>query len=396
MSHLNTRCGWTPTPDAAPFPKYGFSVRLLAVNDRIYSKLIDTLQPPTSDLFGGPPLCDVDVGSLNASTRDSGVEAPLPQNYQSHLEVINPASCPSQFSPLVEGDDLLLAVTEGSSAYTQDLRLSPSFLPRSELSRPYFPPATPTPIPEMNVNTNTRYEPALLPYDRQGINISREIHPNESGGFSTSTVTNRSMRGNRIATTSLGTSSIYSTLSSQTPETAHFDNYPRNRPPNHSGSIDLFSNCGNGPAPSGFRSERQRRSHAVAVSPITSSQVPAPCRTPKNPNAPRRTPQNYWCETCGTGFTQRQVLLRHRKDVHDLRQLCPHCGDFKWSPGRKYTLRKHFKEEHPGVALPEFLQLHGSRSSRLRRGTSSSYPTSFTHVNRLHSYGAPPFPLPTY
>ena len=60
--------------------------------------------------------------------------------------------------------------------------------------------------------------------------------------------------------------------------------------------------------------------------------------------------REYSCEDCGVSFKQLQGLKRHHKDRHRSRNMCPHCGIFRWSAGRKYAFRAHLKREHPDVA----------------------------------------------
>jgi len=153
--------------------------------------------------------------------------------------------------------------------------------------------------------------------------ISKMIHLNETGVFSTSTLAYGSMRDNHAANKFLGTRSINSTSPGQTPVTAHSGIYPSSGPSNYCGSIDPFSDHGDRLAFSDFDSRSARQGRQTIVTPVASSRILAP---------PGRAAKRHWCEACDTGFPQRQGLLRHHKDVHGSRQLCPHCGDFDWSP----------------------------------------------------------------
>ena len=65
-----------------------------------------------------------------------------------------------------------------------------------------------------------------------------------------------------------------------------------------------------------------------------------------------RDHKKYWCEHCEIGFSQKQGFTRHNKDKHSQRNLCPYCRNFEWSPGRRYKLKVHLKENHPNMALP--------------------------------------------
>ena len=60
--------------------------------------------------------------------------------------------------------------------------------------------------------------------------------------------------------------------------------------------------------------------------------------------------REYSCEDCGVSFKQLQGLKRHHKDRHRSRNMCPHCGIFRWSAGRKYAFLNHLITEHPDVA----------------------------------------------
>jgi hypothetical protein len=300
-----------------------------------------------------PQLPHVDPDFAVPAKGVSDIETPSLNRNQRHPEGLGPASSHSQSRHPI--DDVDPFPNEGSSTYTPP---SPSLLRPNELHLPYFPQTPLTRSPEFDINTNTRCGIAPLQYDHTATpatpsrDISWMIHPNDFGDFSAATVAYGSMRDNR---TSLGTRSIYSTSSRQTPVITHSAIHTTNCPSNDCGSIDLYSSYGYVSAPRNFRSASQRRHHTAGVRPIASSQV----------SASRRIPKKYWCETCHVGFTQKQGLQRHSKDVHGSRQLCPHCRDFEWSLGRKYTLRKHFKEMHPGVALPEMLQRQDTGGSLL-------------------------------
>ncbi|KAH9032396.1 hypothetical protein EDB83DRAFT_1839722 [Lactarius deliciosus] len=64
-----------------------------------------------------------------------------------------------------------------------------------------------------------------------------------------------------------------------------------------------------------------------------------------------RNRTRFSCHVCNVGFVQKQGLNRHNRDKHQPRNICPHCGVFRWSPARHYLLTKHFETDHPGVPL---------------------------------------------
>ena len=222
--------------------------------------------------------------------------------------------------------------TEGSRTFTQS---SPTHLRADELHLPSLPQTPLIPTPELNLNTDIPCGLTPLQYDHPST-ATWDISSSEYGEFSASI---GSKRDNR---TPLGTRSIPSTSFGQTSVTTH------SRPSRNRGSIGSFAGASHGyrSTPPNFRSASRRRHHTVAVPPIASGKV----------STPRRIREKYRCEECDAGFTQKQGLRRHSKDVHGPRRLCPRCNDFEWSPGRKYTLKKHFEAVHPGAALPEFLQ----------------------------------------
>ena len=70
----------------------------------------------------------------------------------------------------------------------------------------------------------------------------------------------------------------------------------------------------------------------------------------------RKKKHSAWCQPCKLDFSQERGLIRHNKDVHSPRNLCPYCPDFKWSPGRRYILTAHIEKSHQDVApcVPKF------------------------------------------
>ncbi|KAH8995870.1 hypothetical protein EDB86DRAFT_1070424 [Lactarius hatsudake] len=81
--------------------------------------------------------------------------------------------------------------------------------------------------------------------------------------------------------------------------------------------------------------------------PIASSSIVSSIRVARA----GRNRSRFSCHACDVGFVQRQALNRHNRDKHQPRNICPHCGVFKWSPARRYLFTKHFERDHPGVPL---------------------------------------------
>ena len=290
------------------------------------------LQLPSNYPRNNPQLRHVDPVSDVVATGVSDIEPPPPNCDQGRFEGYWLTSTRSQSRhrhPADGGDPF---PGERSSTHAPP---PPSLLQTNEFHLPYFPQTPLSPGPELDVNDDTPSGLKPLQYDYSSRStptrgISWTIHPNEFGSFSASTVVDGSSNP----------------TSSQTPVITHSATYTANCPSYNYGSIDLLSAFDYVSASPNFRLASHRRHHKPAVPPVASSPV----------SARRRIPKKYWCEACDAGFTQRQGLQRHCKDVHGSRRLCPHCGDFEWSLGRKYTLRKHFEAVHPGVALPEILK----------------------------------------
>ncbi|KAH9170765.1 hypothetical protein EDB89DRAFT_1975688 [Lactarius sanguifluus] len=91
-----------------------------------------------------------------------------------------------------------------------------------------------------------------------------------------------------------------------------------------------------------FISASQAGRHPIASSSIASSIRVAQAG---------RNRSRFSCRACDVGFVQKQALNRHNRDKHQPRNICPHCGVFKWSPARRYLFTKHFERDHPGVPL---------------------------------------------
>ncbi|KAI9433816.1 hypothetical protein H4582DRAFT_2060509 [Lactarius indigo] len=85
----------------------------------------------------------------------------------------------------------------------------------------------------------------------------------------------------------------------------------------------------------------------VGRHPMASSSVASSIRVARA----GRNRTRFLCGVCDVGFVQRQGLNRHNGDKHQPRNICPHCGVFKWSPARHYLFTRHFKRDHPGVPL---------------------------------------------
>ncbi|KAI9436347.1 hypothetical protein H4582DRAFT_2058997 [Lactarius indigo] len=110
----------------------------------------------------------------------------------------------------------------------------------------------------------------------------------------------------------------------------------------HSSTIPHYVHRNENAAPLDFISAGRIGRHPMASSSITSSIRVA--RASRN-----RT--RFSCGVCDVGFVQRQGLNRHNGDKHQPKNICPHCGVFKWSPARHYLFTRHFKRDHPGVPL---------------------------------------------
>ena len=63
--------------------------------------------------------------------------------------------------------------------------------------------------------------------------------------------------------------------------------------------------------------------------------------------------KTYRCGVCDMGFSQRQGLNRHIRDIHGPANVCQHCHTFTWSSGRQYLYRTHLRKEHPEVVYPQ-------------------------------------------
>lgn len=298
--HLfNNSYGWPTPPHSAPMLQYRSSVR--ADDETDMMSLLYNPSLPSND-FPHNPLPSF-----------SGLYHP---SYQGHPEGVN--LVPS-LSPIgLTFDDCDPIPTESSSTYTSDLLPSPSLHRNSELDG--YDASLSTAVPHGSVRDSR-------------------------------TVTSR-------PTASLYTRSTLSTPSSQPPViSTNSAIRPTSRSSNHFVPPDRYSDHGDRPAPSDFRSVRQGRQHTAVVS-----------HGNHNP---------HWCRPCNTGFSQKQGFRRHIEDVHIPRRLCPYCKDFEWSLGRKYELRKHLEARHPGVELPKTalrLRRQDPRGSRRALRSSISYP----------------------
>jgi hypothetical protein len=79
-----------------------------------------------------------------------------------------------------------------------------------------------------------------------------------------------------------------------------------------------------------------------------------PLQATVQPADMRRSPKSIFsCDMCNKKYSQPQGVIRHRREVHEEKRLCPNCDDFTWS--RPYQLAKHFKEQHPHSKLDAIL-----------------------------------------
>ncbi|KAI9454301.1 hypothetical protein BJY52DRAFT_1417921 [Lactarius psammicola] len=112
-------------------------------------------------------------------------------------------------------------------------------------------------------------------------------------------------------------------------------------------------------------------------------------------NTKKRAEKKYWCFSCGSGFSQSQVLGRHIKDKHETKETCRFCESFTWSRGRPHLYREHLKLRHPQsqVAPPEVRQ-KGSRYTKeklksrvlsARYAKSTNYLPPLTREAPLHN-----------
>lgn len=75
-----------------------------------------------------------------------------------------------------------------------------------------------------------------------------------------------------------------------------------------------------------------------------------PLQVTVQPAEMHRTPKGIFpCFLCDKQYTQPQGVLRHQREQHGKKSLCPNCNDFRWN--RRYQLAKHLKERHPGIDL---------------------------------------------
>ena len=85
-----------------------------------------------------------------------------------------------------------------------------------------------------------------------------------------------------------------------------------------------------------------RKGHAVV-----------PSQGTVNPADMHGTPKSLFsCDKCDKQYAQPQGVTRHQREAHEV-NLCLICKDFRW--GRRYQLKKHLMERHPGVNLDETL-----------------------------------------
>ena len=100
------------------------------------------------------------------------------------------------------------------------------------------------------------------------------------------------------------------------------------------------------------------------VAPPISPGVPqSQCR---RENAAEKWEKKTWCSRCEIDFSQTQVLGRHIKDKHEMKESCLYCKSFKWSRGRPYLYRNHLRTRHAQIPLPE-VRHKGSRTKKNSR-----------------------------
>ncbi|KAI9454308.1 hypothetical protein BJY52DRAFT_1285138 [Lactarius psammicola] len=110
---------------------------------------------------------------------------------------------------------------------------------------------------------------------------------------------------------------------------------------NHSSTIPHSARRNEGAASPYFLSTGQASRRPMAASSVASIRV----------LSSGRDRGRFSCRVCDVSFVQRQGFNRHNRDKHQPRNICSHCGVFKWSPARRYLFTKHFERDHLGVAL---------------------------------------------
>ncbi|KAH9024148.1 hypothetical protein EDB85DRAFT_2277667 [Lactarius pseudohatsudake] len=82
--------------------------------------------------------------------------------------------------------------------------------------------------------------------------------------------------------------------------------------------------------------------------PLVASSIPTsvPQSQGRIADTTERCAKKTWCSLCKIGFSQSQVLSRHKKDKHELKESCSFCTSFKWSRGRPYLYKKHLRMRH--------------------------------------------------
>ena len=85
----------------------------------------------------------------------------------------------------------------------------------------------------------------------------------------------------------------------------------------------------------------------------------------------------YTCQICCVGFRLWQEFVRHLRDKHPHRYMCPYCGIFQWSKEHSYLFQEHLEGEHPEVVPAEALILNPDLES-------------------FHPYSRDAVPVPTY
>ncbi|KAH8995864.1 hypothetical protein EDB86DRAFT_1070050 [Lactarius hatsudake] len=89
--------------------------------------------------------------------------------------------------------------------------------------------------------------------------------------------------------------------------------------------------------------------------PLVASLIPTsvPQSQGRSADTTERCEKKNWCSLCKIYFSQSQVLGRHKKDKHELKEPCSFCTSFKWSRGRPYLYKKHLRIRHFQITLTD-------------------------------------------
>ncbi|KAH9032384.1 hypothetical protein EDB83DRAFT_2419020 [Lactarius deliciosus] len=99
--------------------------------------------------------------------------------------------------------------------------------------------------------------------------------------------------------------------------------------------------------------------------PLVASFIPTsvPQSQGRSADTTERCEKKNWCSLCKIYFSQPQVLGRHKKDKHELKEPCSFCTSFKWSRGRPYLYKKHLRIRHFQITLTDDRQ-KGSKAHK--------------------------------